>query len=487
MHIRYIGHAGVAIDVAGRHVVCDPWWNGPAFAGQWHPFPRPRPEPVDAAGADIVCLSHGHEDHLHVPTLRLLRRDALVLVPRLREPGLRDFVRSLGFLRVLEMPHREPVEVAPGLLAAMYVLRDDSILVLEGDGRTLVNANDALQSAPRPVVDDLCDTLRAKHPRADTFIGQCGTSGWFPHGIHITDDVGFDAAAHELAAQDRFAATVHRLGARTALPLAPSFLSLDDPSRAANGARLDATAMRAALRRAGAEDIALHLLSPGDRLVKDQLRPFIGPRPSADDMAAALGTELAVAVAERRQHRIVEPARLDALLAALRANARRRAARVLRDCAPLRCRIDLRDVPEASFLVDASARGAEVSRCDRLRLAPLVLSTRLEVLEALAHQDCGDEAIRLGGGATLQLRRRDLPLREPLVALLGRRPLPPSRGEAAAAWLRDPRRAHEAWRRDRHVRRLVRRLVLEPLSPGSAAAPRPRRSRRLSSDRASAS
>jgi hypothetical protein len=195
-----------------------------------------------------------------------------------------------------------------------------------------------------------------------------------------------------------------------------------------------------------------------------------------------------VAVAERRQHRVVEPGRLDALEAALGANARRRAARVLRDCAPLRCRIDLRDVPEISFLVDADARGAEVSRCDRLHLAPLVLSTRLEVLEALAHQDCGDEAIRLGGGATLQLRRRDLPLREPLVALLGRRPLPPSRGESAVAWLRDPRRALESWRRDRHVRRLVRRLVQEPLTPNAAAgSPHPRSPRRATPDRASAS
>lgn len=488
MHIRYIGHAGVAIDVAGRHVVCDPWWNGTAFAGQWHPFPPPLPEPIDSDGTDIVCLSHGHQDHLHVPTLRLLRRDALVLVPRLRDPGLRDFVCSLGFQRVVELAHGVRREIAPGLAVTAYLLRDDSVLVLESGGRTLVNANDALQSAPRPVVDDVCDTIRARHPRVDTLIAQCGSGNWFPHGIQITDDVGFDAVAFQQAIEDRFAAVAHRLAARTAWALEPSYLTLDDPARAIQGPRLDGAALRAALRRAGAVDLVVHVPAPGDRMLDDRFRPGGGRRPDAEAIATALRSDFAVAVAARRQHRTIEPARVQAVIAALHDNARRRAARVLRDCAPIACRIDLRDVPELSLRVYADARHAEVSRCDRLRLAPLVLATRFDVLEALALDDCGDEAIRLGGGATLQLRRRDVALAEPLVALLGRRPLPPTRGELASAWLHDPRRAFAAWQRDRHVRQLVRRLGHAPrLAPTGIAAWRGRRAHRPSSDRASAS
>ena len=472
MQLRYIGHAGFALDVAGQHVVCDPWWNGPAFAGQWYPFPQPAPEGIDTTGVDIICLSHGHEDHLHVPTLRTLRRDAMILVPRLRDAGLRDFVRSLGFDNVRELVHGRRCEVTPGLHVTAYVLRDDSVMVFEAAGRTLVNANDALQSVPRPVVDDLCDTLRACHPRVDVLLARCGGGGWHQNGIQITDDVGQDAAATHGALLDRFAAIAHRLGARVALPLQPAFLCLDEPAGAANGGGFDVAAMRAALQRAGAGDIEVHLLAPGDRLVEGQLRANGGRRATAEAAALALRTEFAVAVAERRQHRVVEPERIEALAAALRGNARARAARALHGGAPLRCRIDLRDVPEVSFWLAAGAGGAELSRCDRLRLAPLVLTTRLDVLEALAFGDYGDEAIRLGGGATLQLRRRDLALAEPLLLVLGRRPLPPTRLEAASAWLRDPRRAFEAWRRERHLRLLVRRLGDSPrISAGGSKTP----------------
>jgi L-ascorbate metabolism protein UlaG (beta-lactamase superfamily) len=462
MHIRYIGHAGVALDVAGRHVLCDPWWNGPAFAGQWHPFPRPRPQPEDTSGVDVVFLSHGHEDHLHVPTLRLLRRDALVVLPRLRDPGLHDFVRSLGFDRVLELGHGQRRLVVPGLAATAYALREDCVFVLEGGGRTLVNANDALQSAPTAVVEDLCDTIRGRHGRIDFFAALCGATTWHGQGLEITDDVAFDPAAAAQAAIDRFALVARRIGARMALPFEPAFFVLEAAQRSQRVARPDATAVRAALRRIEAGDIVVHALAPGDRLVGDRLRLAAERPATAGEVEAALRNELVAAAAKRRAQPPIDPAQVSALLDALRDNAVRRTARVLRDTGSLRCRIDLRDVPEVSFLVDAGSRTARVTRCDRMRLAPIVLSTRFEVLEALAFQDCGDEAIRLGGGATLQLRRRHLALAEPLIALLGRRPLPPTRGESFAAWLRDPRRAFEAARRDRHLRRLARRLSLDP-------------------------
>jgi hypothetical protein len=88
-------------------------------------------------------------------------------------------------------------------------------------------------------------------------------------------------------------------------------------------------------------------------------------------------------------------------------------------------------------------------------LAPIVLSSRLEVLESWATQEYGYEAITIGYGATLRLRRRDLPLRGPLIALLGRKPLPPTRLELLAQWLRHPLRCFDVWRRDLHWERLA--------------------------------
>jgi hypothetical protein len=119
------------------------------------------------------------------------------------------------------------------------------------------------------------------------------------------------------------------------------------------------------------------------------------------------------------------------------------------------CRIDVRDVPEWSFLVDCNAEGALITRCERLRLAPLVLSARLEVLESWATQEYGYEAITIGYGATLQLRQRELAQRGPLITLLGRKPLPPTQPEKLAQWIRHPWRCFDTWRRDLHWERLA--------------------------------
>ena len=64
MHIRYIGHAGIALDVAGQHLLCDPWWNGPAYTGQWQAYPLPRVEKADLEEHEMEFLyASGDEFH----------------------------------------------------------------------------------------------------------------------------------------------------------------------------------------------------------------------------------------------------------------------------------------------------------------------------------------------------------------------------------------------------------------------------------------
>src|SRR5262249_7578746 len=121
MHVRYIGHASVSIDVAGRRILCDPWWSGPAFGGRWLQYPPPQPRPNEAQHADFLSLSDGHDDHLHVATLRPVRRGATVLLPRFADTALRDFLRSLGFHDIRELADGVRTPIAPGLCATAYV------------------------------------------------------------------------------------------------------------------------------------------------------------------------------------------------------------------------------------------------------------------------------------------------------------------------------------------------------------------------------
>jgi L-ascorbate metabolism protein UlaG (beta-lactamase superfamily) len=458
MHIRYIGHAGLAVEVAGQRLLCDPWWNGPAYTGQWHHYPPPRPEPADLDRADFVYISHGHEDHLHVPTLRLVSRAATLLIPRLRSSGMRDFLQAMGFHRVIEMGHGERRRLAPGLHATVWINKEDSILALEGDGRTLLDANDALHACSRHVIDHLCEQIRARHPRIDTLLLGYGSASWFPNCIQISDAPAYDAEARERVLLDNFVHAVRRLQPRMALPFAASFVLLEERLRWINDMRFSLGSPCDELRRHGLHDVQTHFLMPGDRILDGQLVPAGGVRPTPEQARAEIGRLFAHEIAAQNRRQEPDEERLEALRKALLANADTRRQRVLRPGQRLTCRIDVRDVPSASFLVDCEAGAARVERCPRLRMAPLVLSARLEVLEAWASQDYGFESLSIGYGATLQLRQRDLALRQTLLSLLGRKPLLPTRGERLAAWLRDPLRSLGVWRDELHWQRLALRL-----------------------------
>jgi L-ascorbate metabolism protein UlaG (beta-lactamase superfamily) len=450
MQIRYIGHACIAVEMAGKRILCDPWWLGPAYTGQWYPYPIPQPDPGDSEHVDFLYISHGHEDHLHFPTLKAISREATLVIPKFRDPAMRDFLRTLGFRRIVEIGHGQRRQLAPGIRATMYVEKEDSILVLEGEGRTIVNANDALYASARHVVDHYTRQIRARHPRIDMlFLGYAGAS-WFPNCIQVTDDVGFDAMARERVFTENFAYVARALEPRMAFPIGGAFALLDDRLRWINDTRWRCECPCEELRRQGADHIRTHHMSPGDRIVGDEILAS-GRHPThAEEADEELQRHYALQIAELRHHHEPDETRLRRVLETLQENARARAARILEPGQQILARIDVRNVPEASFFVDCTAESISVTRCDRLRLAPMVLSTRLEVLESLATQTYGFESIRIGYGAILQLRRRDLPLRNLLLPLLGRQPLAWTWSERIARWLRSPLRSFDVWRRDRH-------------------------------------
>jgi L-ascorbate metabolism protein UlaG (beta-lactamase superfamily) len=94
--LRFLGHSTVRIELAGRVVLTDPVLTRRVSALR-RVVPPPRPE--DYADADVVLISHLHGDHLHLPSLKLLRPDARVVVPR----GAGEWVRRRGVARVDEL------------------------------------------------------------------------------------------------------------------------------------------------------------------------------------------------------------------------------------------------------------------------------------------------------------------------------------------------------------------------------------------------
>lgn len=457
MKIRYIGHASLLVESAGIRLLCDPWWSGPAYTGQWVPFPLPAPEAADAS-PDYVYISHGHEDHLHVPTLSTIDRKAALLIPRQRDAGLRDFLRALGFKRVFELGHGQSRRLAPGFEVTLYVNKDDSILVVNSEGRTLVNANDALHACARHVIDHFCEQIRARHGRVDTLLLGYGGASWFPNCMQPADAAPYDAVARERAFTENFAYVARQLEPAMALPFAASFVLLEDRLRWINRARYDAPSPCDELRRQGAHRIETHFLMPGDRILNGRILGAGGPVFSCEAADAEIDRIYAAEIQALRARQPFDESRMRELLAALGGNGRKRAAQVLQPGQRLSCRIDVTDLPEYSILVDASAKAVRVARCDRLRFAPVVLSARLEVLEAWATQEYGYESLSIGYGAMLHGATHSLQSRNTLLSLLGRKPLAPTPAARWRSLLRHPVRAFQLWRGDLHWNRLAMRL-----------------------------
>ncbi len=111
--VGYLGHASVLIDLDGVRFVTDPVLRRRvAYLRRMVPTPA-TPEHVDA-----ILLSHGHQDHLDLGSLKRLDRTAEVLVPK----GLGTLVSRRGFGSVVEIEagdEREiggvPVRVTPAL------------------------------------------------------------------------------------------------------------------------------------------------------------------------------------------------------------------------------------------------------------------------------------------------------------------------------------------------------------------------------------
>lgn len=129
LRIRWLGHATTEIDVDGVRLLTDP-----LLVDSMAPMIRRRaPEPAQVDPRDpihAVLISHAHQDHLHVPSLRLLPAGTRLIVPR----GMGRWLERRGFEAVEEL--------APGETTWIGAVRVEATHAAHG-GRRLPMGPDA--------------------------------------------------------------------------------------------------------------------------------------------------------------------------------------------------------------------------------------------------------------------------------------------------------------------------------------------------------
>ena len=104
--LTWIGHATFVLRIGGFLVATDPIFST-RIAGTVKRLVPPGVPLEDLPPIDIVTVTHNHRDHLDLPTLRRIGKDALYVVP----VGNGAILRAAGLPRVVELEwwetHRE--------------------------------------------------------------------------------------------------------------------------------------------------------------------------------------------------------------------------------------------------------------------------------------------------------------------------------------------------------------------------------------------
>jgi L-ascorbate metabolism protein UlaG (beta-lactamase superfamily) len=143
--IRYLGHATVLLEIANHRILTDPVLTERVLFIRRVTSEVPRTPDAPAA----ILISHAHQDHLHLPSMKLLPRDLPVVVP----VGLGALVRRWGFPSVTELAVGAEIAFGPITVRAVPAVhsglrppsgpRAEAIgFVISGGGHTVYFAGD---------------------------------------------------------------------------------------------------------------------------------------------------------------------------------------------------------------------------------------------------------------------------------------------------------------------------------------------------------
>jgi len=409
MKITYVSHACLHVETGDATIAFDPWFEGPAHAGQWNVFPRPVDQAIVDTAAHIV-VSHGHEDHLHGPTLESLARKKTLVYPYYWYGETFEYLKGLGFERTIEALSGRRYALGPRTFLTAIVNGQDAILVVEADGEVLVNVNDALHSSDVRLIELYTAMIRGRWPRIDAVFCGFGGASFFPNVFHCPgkDDAAVAALREQLYAHN-FCRIVQRLAPDIAVPFAADFVLLDPRQRWINEARFPRERIPEYYARhfaAGGRPRIVPMY-PGDRLVDKRVE--LMPRPGVKSADGIRDSAVRGQYPDEISAFTHPPAcdlPLDTIAPALRAHLERE-ARFFSAAAldGLRFAIRLRDLADEPWLnVAFRAREPRVTRSAHPdRAAAVRVDTMASILMNAVTTDWGGDALVIGYACEIEI------------------------------------------------------------------------------------
>ena len=137
-----IGNATLICHDKAPVLVTDPWLVGGAYFGSWtlsHEIPQLQMESIKQC--EFVWLSHGHPDHLSMPSLKLLQ-DKKILLPDHIGGRIANDLRHLKF-NVTVLEDRVWTQLSPRIrVLSIADYNQDGILLADINGTLVLDLND---------------------------------------------------------------------------------------------------------------------------------------------------------------------------------------------------------------------------------------------------------------------------------------------------------------------------------------------------------
>ncbi|MDJ0839579.1 MAG: MBL fold metallo-hydrolase [Acidobacteriota bacterium] len=145
MKLQVLSHAGLLIESTGKTLLCDPWLIGSTYWRSWWNYPPVSSKFARSLKPDFIYLTHIHWDHFQSNSLRLFDEQTPILVPKGNYDRIKRDLNYIGFPNVIELNHGERYEISPGFTLTSYQFGIflDSAAVVECEGKTIFNVNDA--------------------------------------------------------------------------------------------------------------------------------------------------------------------------------------------------------------------------------------------------------------------------------------------------------------------------------------------------------
>lgn len=410
MKVEYVCHACLMIETADLKIVTDPWFNGGAYCNQWHVFPRPVNTEI-LNEADVILISHGHEDHLHEATLKLMPKSARVLYPYSFFGGAKEYIESIGFTNVREAVTYKKQKLSPETSVTFLLNSHDSIMVIESGGKVLVNANDALHSYPEKVIDFHLAEIKRIWKNIDILFCGFGGASYFPNTMHLEgkDDREIAIVREQLFAHN-FCRVARGLKPKVAVPFAADFALLRDEQKWINRYRFPRAKMSEYYRKHfGKNDDyepQIYDMYPGDRLELYELHTESPYRKQMRDgsLEHLIDKQYADEIVKLDEQDFISSTDAEKLIEEICRNVEKRAVLYkLEKLENLKFCLQISDVAERNFYhIAFEGEKSKVWRADSADDdCLLTMQLRSEVLRSSLSSDWGADAISIGYGAEI--------------------------------------------------------------------------------------